>query len=60
VEKGQPLATVYATEAPMLREPIDIMKQAIQFSRKPPEPVKLLGRTFTRETAEKYLRDTVR
>ena len=60
VEKGQPLATVYATEKGMLAEPIDILKRAISFSKTPLDPVELVGRICTRESAEKYLRDTVR
>ena len=60
VEKGQPLATVYATEKAMIAEPVDILKRAITFSKTPVDPVPLVGRIFTRESAEKYLRDTVR
>jgi pyrimidine-nucleoside phosphorylase len=60
VEKGQPLATVYATDKGMLAEPVDILKRAILFSKTPVDRVDLVGRVFTRESAEKYLRDTVR
>jgi pyrimidine-nucleoside phosphorylase len=60
VEKGQPLATVYATDASLLTEPVEILKQAIKFSKTPPEPVDLIGRIFTRESAEEYLRNVVR
>jgi pyrimidine-nucleoside phosphorylase len=60
VEKGEPLATVYATNAELLAEPAKILKQAIRFSKDPPEPVDLVGRIFTRESAEEYLRDAVR
>jgi pyrimidine-nucleoside phosphorylase len=60
VEKGQPLATVYATDKGMLAEPVDILKRAILFSKTPPDAMELVGRIFTRESAEKYLRDTVR
>ena len=60
VEKGQPLATIYATEDGLLAEPIEIMKQAIKFTKTPPEPVGLVGRIFTRESAEEYLRNAVR
>jgi pyrimidine-nucleoside phosphorylase len=58
--KGQPLATVYATEKAMIAEPVDILKRAITFSKTPVDPVPLVGRIFTRESAEKYLCDTVR
>jgi len=60
VEKGQPLATVYATNSSLLAEPVEILKQAIRFSKTPPEPVDLVGRIFTRESAEEFLRNTVR
>ncbi len=60
VEKGQPLATVYATSAELLAEPVEILKRAIRFSKNPPEPVDLVGRIFTRESAEEYLRNAVR
>jgi pyrimidine-nucleoside phosphorylase len=60
VEKGQPLVTVYATNAELLAEPVEILKQAVLFSRIPPQPVDLVGRIFTRKSAEKYLRDAVR
>jgi pyrimidine-nucleoside phosphorylase len=55
VKAGQPLATVYATTSEMLREPIEILKKAVQFSQSAPEPVPLVGRIFTRQSAEKYL-----
>ncbi len=55
VEKGQPLATIYATRAEMLDEPAAILKRAIRFSEAPPHAVELVGGFFTRETAEKYL-----
>jgi pyrimidine-nucleoside phosphorylase len=55
VEAGQSLATVYATTTEMLREPIEILKEAIHFSHAAPEPTPLVGRIFTRELAEEYL-----
>jgi pyrimidine-nucleoside phosphorylase len=60
IEKGQPLATLYATSRDLLPEPIEILKQAIHYSKTPRHEVPLVGRIFTRETAESYLRDTVR
>jgi len=60
VEKGQPLATVYATNASLLAEPVGILRQAIRFSKTPPAPVDLVGRILTRESAEEYLRNAVR
>ena len=59
-EKGQPLATVYATDKEMLAEPVEILKHAVLFSKSPRAPVDLVGRIFTRESAEEYLRNTVR
>jgi pyrimidine-nucleoside phosphorylase len=56
VEAGQPLATVYATQPEMLKEPLEIVRQAIQFSQSAPDPVPLVGRIFTRESAEEYLK----
>lgn len=56
VETGEPLATVYATNSEMLREPITILRQAIRISEAAPEPVPQVGRIFTRESAEEYLR----
>jgi pyrimidine-nucleoside phosphorylase len=60
LEKGQPLATLYATSPALLAEPEQILKQAIHFSPTPPEEVPLVSRIFTRESAEAYLRDVVR
>jgi pyrimidine-nucleoside phosphorylase len=57
VERGQPLATLYATKPEMLAEPVAILKQAIRFSESPPRAaVPLVSRIFTRDTAEKYLK----
>jgi pyrimidine-nucleoside phosphorylase len=59
VERGQPLATLYATKPEMLAEPVAILKQAIRFSKSPPRAmVPLVSRIFTRDTAEKYLKDS--
>jgi pyrimidine-nucleoside phosphorylase len=60
VEKGQPFATVYATSAELLAEPIEILKQAVRFQAAPPHPVPQVARIFTSKSAEDYLRDTVR
>ena len=57
VEKGQPLATIYATGPELLAEPEAILKQAIRFSETQPHAVALMGRVFTRETAEKFLKE---
>jgi pyrimidine-nucleoside phosphorylase len=60
VGEGQPIATLYATNAAMLAEPVELLQEAIQFSLTPPSPIALVSRIFTRETAEAYLRDAVR
>ena len=57
VEEGQPIATLYATSPALLAEPIAILKKAIQISETPPAPVPLVGRVFTLESAEEYLRE---
>ncbi|HVN93514.1 MAG TPA: thymidine phosphorylase [Terracidiphilus sp.] len=55
VEKGQPFATVYATRPEMLAEPVEILKEAVHFSKTPPEAVPLVGQVFTKENAETHL-----
>ena len=61
VEHGQPLATLYATSAAHLDEPKEILKRAITFSKTPPHAaVPLVGRIFTRNSAQEFLRNAVR
>ena len=60
VEKGQPIATLYASSAERMPEPIALLKEAITLSNTPPPAVPLVSRIFTRETAEEYLRNAVR
>jgi len=60
VEKGQPIATLYATHGALLAEPVTLLQEALTFSATPPAKVPLVSRIFTRETAEAYLRDAVR
>ncbi len=60
IERGQPLATLYATTQEKLAEPAALLKQAIRFSATPPDAVPLVSRVFSRESAEAYLRDAVR
>jgi pyrimidine-nucleoside phosphorylase len=59
LEKGQPIATLYATSLALLAEPEEILHQAIVFSPVIPQAVPLVSRIFTRETAEAHLRDVV-
>jgi pyrimidine-nucleoside phosphorylase len=58
VEKGQPLATLYATSPALLAEPEEILHQAIVLSPAPPQVVPLVSRIFTRATAEAHLSAT--
>ena len=61
IERGQPLATLYATTQDRLAEPVVLLKNAIRFSEAPPDAVvPLVSRVFSRESAEAYLRDAVR
>ena len=55
IEKGQPLATLYATHAGLLAEPTALLREAIAFSESKPEPVSLVSRIFTLEEASAYL-----
>jgi pyrimidine-nucleoside phosphorylase len=59
VERGQLLATIYATNAEMLAEPVAILKEAIHFSKTAPEAVPLVSRIITRENAANYLQNAV-
>jgi pyrimidine-nucleoside phosphorylase len=60
VERGQPLATIYATTEEMLLEPSELLRQAITISATCPEFVPQVSRIFTRENAEEFLRNAVR
>jgi pyrimidine-nucleoside phosphorylase len=55
VEKGQPLATLYATREGMLDEPEALLRKAIVLSDAKPEAVPLVSAILTREKAEAYL-----
>jgi pyrimidine-nucleoside phosphorylase len=60
VERGEPLATIYATTEAMLLESSELLRNAITISETYPEFVPQVSRIFTRENAEKYLRNAVR
>jgi pyrimidine-nucleoside phosphorylase len=60
VEKGQPIATLYATNDAMLAEAADLLRQAITVGEDEPVAAPMVARIFTRESAEAYLRDAVR
>jgi pyrimidine-nucleoside phosphorylase len=55
VEKGQPFATVYATNATMLLEPGELIRKAVKLSHQPPADVPLVDRIFTKKSAEELL-----
>ena len=55
VEKGQPLATLYATNAGMMDEPEALLRKAIVFSDNAPDQAPLVSRVFARENAEAHL-----
>ena len=55
IEKGQPLATLYATSAGLLAEPITLLQRAIEFSRSVPDNVSLVSYVFTRKEAFAFL-----
>jgi pyrimidine-nucleoside phosphorylase len=60
VHQGEPIAVLYATTPEMLREPSELLRDAIAISQAPPDFVPLVGRIFTRENAEPHLRNAVR
>lgn len=60
VEKGQPLATLFARSTAMLNEPVSLFVKAVVIGPNPPNHAPLVSRIFTRESAEAYLRDAVR
>jgi pyrimidine-nucleoside phosphorylase len=55
VQLGQPLATLYATKPERIAEPIELIRKAVTIADRAPQPVKLVSRVFTRETAENFL-----
>jgi pyrimidine-nucleoside phosphorylase len=55
VEAGEPVATIYATSAEMLDEPIALLRKAVTIAEAPPAAVELVSRVITRETAEAFI-----
>jgi pyrimidine-nucleoside phosphorylase len=55
VEKGQPFATIYATNAEMLAEPEELIRKAVVIAQKPPRPVELVEKILTLENAKEFL-----
>lgn len=60
VEKGQPIATLYARREELLHEPETLLKRAITISAEAPEGVALVSAVLTREKAEAYLAEKTR
>jgi thymidine phosphorylase len=63
VEKGRPIATLYATNEAMLAEAAELLRGAIKISETYPiypHFVPLVSRIFTHENAPLHLRDHVR
>lgn len=60
VERGEPLATLFATRKELLTEPAMLVRRAIVLKEAEPTPVPLVSRVFTREKAEAYLSDALR
>jgi thymidine phosphorylase len=59
VEKGQPLATIFATAPERIAEPVALLREAIQISDDQPavKGAPLIQHVFTHENAEAYLAD---
>lgn len=60
VEKGMPLATLYATRPGLFPEPEALLRNAIRFAEQQPKPVELVSRVWTKTNAEARLRDAIR
>jgi len=60
VERGQTLATIYASTDRMLEEPAELLQHAIAISPQIPDIVPQVSRVFTRESADSHLRNAVR
>ncbi len=56
VERGDRLATVFATRSELLAEPVDLIRKAVTIAALPPKPANLIREVFTRESAEAFLR----
>jgi pyrimidine-nucleoside phosphorylase len=60
VEKGQAIATLYATTPGQLDEAEALYRKAVRIGPEAPAALPLVSRIFTRETAEEYLRTSGR
>ena len=55
LRQGEPLATLYATTAPMLDEAEELLRRSIEIAAQPPAAVPLVSQIFNRASAEAYL-----
>jgi pyrimidine-nucleoside phosphorylase len=55
IEKGEPLATLYATKTAMLEEPAELVRKAVTIAESATTPIDLVDRVFTKESAEDFL-----
>jgi len=55
VERGEPFATIYATNAEMLAEPEELIRKAVVIAENPPKCTNLIGKIFTIENANEFL-----
>jgi pyrimidine-nucleoside phosphorylase len=60
VEKGDPIASLYATTPELLPEAIALLAESITISAEPPAAEPLVSEVLTREKAEAYLKNAVR
>ncbi len=60
IERGEPLATLYATKTEMLEEPAELVRKAVTIAESAPAPVDLVDRVFTKESAEAFLAEKAR
>jgi pyrimidine-nucleoside phosphorylase len=60
VKEGEAIATLHATRAELLAEPLALLRNVITIADAPPVEVKLVDSIFTRENAEEFLRDTAK
>jgi pyrimidine-nucleoside phosphorylase len=61
VDKGAPIATLYATSQPQMEEAVGRLRAAIRIAGEPPAaPVALVSRVFDRKSAEAFLQNPVK
>lgn len=60
IERGEPLATLYATKTAMLEEPAELVRKAVAIAESAPAPVDLVDRVFAKESAEAFLAEKAR